>query len=527
MSRQLLSCALLLALGASLDTEGGTWTRSEPFAFGIEYMAPGLARTYAATGAFWAKGTPAGFDWNTIEPKPPVGGKHAYDWTIPDTLVREYQEAGFRHLHIYTQARSAWAGVKALPLVGHPSLMPRRERLADYAEYLRQMVERYDGDGVADMPGLRFPIRHWEIEAEWGTFWHGTLDEYLELLRIAHKTVKQADPNAQVILQGLLFMGIFDGDASLPQLERLKASPIHRAKIEQGLRDIPQLLKHHELFDIVEFHSLGDWTEVANTARYLREQMAKLGYQKPIWAGDVNFNLNPMLWHGQPYYPYVAAQKEAIHGWLVAMRDARHPRHAQALQWFRAEQASFTAKKLLCAFGEGLAGINMGNLEDWPLFAVLPGISGTGGFCGLIDLAGTERRPPGLPPGFARRIPGQPRPAYWTLKLLIGKLGPYMAVTPLDLGKGIHAYRFHQPRPPTHRPRAIVAAWHEDGKGQLPGDPEPSIQAALPAAARSAAIVPIITAIGQADPKPRPAEIRNGTIHLTLTETPVLIEELE
>ena len=28
------------------------------------------------------------------------------------------------------------------------------------------MVERYDGDGVDDMPGLEIPVKHWEIDNE-------------------------------------------------------------------------------------------------------------------------------------------------------------------------------------------------------------------------------------------------------------------------------------------------------------------------------------------------------------------------
>ena len=35
-----------------------------------------------------------------------------------------------------------------------------------YALWLGAVVERYDGDGIDDMPGLQYPIRHWEIGNE-------------------------------------------------------------------------------------------------------------------------------------------------------------------------------------------------------------------------------------------------------------------------------------------------------------------------------------------------------------------------
>jgi len=515
-----------LAAALALATEGDPLIRSEPFAFGIEYMVPGLARLYAATGATWAKPAPAGFDWGSIEQHPPVNGKHAYNWTFPDALIREYQEAGFRHFHIYTQARSPWASSKPLPPIGHPAFMPKPQYLDDYAEYLRNLVERYDGDGVDDMPGLRFPIRYWEIEAEWGTFWQSSVADYLQLLRLAHKTVKAADPQAKIILQGFLLMGIFDGDPNLEKLEEKKADPTYGAKVRQALADLELVMKHQDLFDAVEFHSLGDWSEIIGTTRHLRAAMRRYGYEKPIWAGDINFTLNPMLWWGKAYYPYAAYQKPVIEGWIRAMKNASHPRHAEALRWFRAEQAAFVAKKLVCCFGEGLAGANMGNLEDWPFLAILPNISGTGGFCGLTDIVGLGLPAKGLPKIAGPRIAGQPRPAYWTLKLLIEKLSPYMATTRLDLGKGIYAYRCHSPNREGRQPSAIVILWLDDGKGRLPGEPRPQKRVSLPTTATAARLQRIVTEIGQqTPPPPAPVPVHNRSVTLAIDDVPVILEE--
>lgn len=37
---------------------------------------------------------------------------------------------------------------------------------AAYTAWVTAAVERYDGDGVDDMPGLLAPIRHWEVDNE-------------------------------------------------------------------------------------------------------------------------------------------------------------------------------------------------------------------------------------------------------------------------------------------------------------------------------------------------------------------------
>jgi hypothetical protein len=75
--------------------------------------------------------------------------------------------------------------------------------MEDYKAYLRALVQRYDTNHPDHAPGLRYPVEYWEIEAEWGTgFWQGSLEEYLELLRVAYSTIKQANPRAKVILIG-------------------------------------------------------------------------------------------------------------------------------------------------------------------------------------------------------------------------------------------------------------------------------------------------------------------------------------
>ncbi|MBC7287802.1 MAG: hypothetical protein H5T86_07110 [Armatimonadetes bacterium] len=523
MKRQWLSAAgLVVAVPAILGSpSAGVSAPAAPFAFGVEYMVPGLAEIYAATGATWAKAAPAGFDWGTIEPKPPENGHHIYDFTVPDALIREYQNAGFRNFHIYLQCRNPWATSTPLRAFGHASFPPKPEYLDDYAAYVRAMVERYDADGKEDMPGLLYPVRYWEIEAEWGTFWPAGIPEYLDLLRVARRAAREADAQAQVILQGFLLWGIFEGNPDEGELQRRLADPKFGRGRRKLLSGIAEVLGYPSLFDAVEYHSLSDWTEVFGTVRYLREQMRRHGYEKPIWAGDVNFSINPMLWWGQPNYPYTPDQKNEILKWLAAMKNASSPLHAQAEKWFRAEQARFTAKKLISCMGEGLAGINMGNLEDWEVFSILPAVTGTGGFCGLID-----RKPP-------RRMdeprrPGQPRPAYWTMKLIIEKLGGCHNPQRLSgLGKNVYAWRFKGPDAQgTTLPVSTIALWYEPPRGLLPGQPLPSADVELETAARRVVITPIVTEIGQTRAPATVQNPRKGRISLRIGPAPVIIEEI-
>jgi len=312
---------------------------SKRFHLGVEYMIPGVAEAFAKMGITWTKSSVAGYRWQDVEPKPPIDGKHNYWWKSIDRMILEYQEAGFKNYHMYTEARNKWASSKSRFLQGPLGVLPKPEYLEYYGDYIRNLVERYDGDGKDDTPGLRYPIRYWEIEAEWWSFWNGTVEEYLQLLRIARKAAKEADPQAQIILVGFLMMGWYDGDLTEKELEqRLNALPPGQQNfIRKVGGELRELLKHPELFDIVEFHSLADWTEIIGTTKTIRREMQKNGYEKPIWAGDVNYTINPMIFWGGPWYPYVKEQKRAILNTFKAMKKKRNPQHEQTLKWFRAE----------------------------------------------------------------------------------------------------------------------------------------------------------------------------------------------
>jgi len=204
----------MLAVTAAKGAEGSR------FALGVEYMVPGLAEVYARTGVQWTKAMGMGFSWSDIEPDPPVDGKHKYRWEQTDRLILEYQRAGFRNFHVYVKSMNRWASSKPVKLIGGGSSLPKSEYLEDYKAYLRALVQRYDTRHPDHAPGLLYPVQYWEIEAEWGTgFWQGTLEEYLELLKIAYPTVKRANPRAKVILIGFLLGGC------------LRAIPIRRRSL--------------------------------------------------------------------------------------------------------------------------------------------------------------------------------------------------------------------------------------------------------------------------------------------------------
>ena len=67
---------------------------------------------------------------------------------------------------------------------------------------MRAVVERYDGDGVDDMPGLRVPVRAWQVDNEPDALASGSWEDYARLQEITYRAIKEAFPEAKVLMGG-------------------------------------------------------------------------------------------------------------------------------------------------------------------------------------------------------------------------------------------------------------------------------------------------------------------------------------
>ena len=90
-----------------------------------------------------------------------------------------------------------------------------------YIYFVRKLVERYDGDGIDDMPGLQNPVLYWQVdnEPDLGTLdWEG----YAHLMEITSKAIKAACPQCKVIMGGLAQADKGFNTFFLPVLEKLR-----------------------------------------------------------------------------------------------------------------------------------------------------------------------------------------------------------------------------------------------------------------------------------------------------------------
>lgn len=162
------------------------------------------------TGPFYSNRDVVGeFVWNVVEPK-----DGEFDWTMPDAAMQAAGNAGIE-VSAVVQPFSSWGSAETVPVtrcvgidfvfMDYQGGLPTD--LQKYQRFLTALVERYDGDGVDDMPGLTTRVADWEVGNEYEGPCSGNLNQaanYLTLLKASYSTIKQADSKALVLNAGAL-----------------------------------------------------------------------------------------------------------------------------------------------------------------------------------------------------------------------------------------------------------------------------------------------------------------------------------
>jgi hypothetical protein len=516
-----LACAQTPTLLTSIPTKVPPTRTAAPageepsFTIALEYAIPGLAGAYAPAGVTYAKPQPIFGMWGLIER---TTGE--FDWGPLDNLVIEYQAAGFTGIQLLITAESPWASSDPPALFHAGNTFPKDEYVDDYAAFVGRFVERYDGDGTEDAPGLLYPVHHYGIEREFTGFWPSSAEDYIRLLRIAYPAIHAADPQAKVLLVAILMVDVFDGDPDAAEMQRRLATP--QAGIRKSVQEIAAVLAACDAYDILDFHSLGDYTEIPPTAAWLRSELESHGCSaKPLWIGD-SFSMSALVgYNSRPAHPGTAANVERVIETLKRVADPAAAGHAEAKAWLYAQMAAGLVKKTAVSAGEGLLGINIGNLEDWKTGvpaadALGVPLTGAAMFMGMMDTRVTRKESgKSLPP---YREPGTPRPAFFAVRLVNEKLRGFETVEKADLGSGVWAYRFSLPT------GKLWVLWYDDGKLYFPGETPPSATVEIPINAAWALVTRTPSQIGAADPEIQTLDSTNGILPVMLDSTPVFVE---
>lgn len=376
--------------------------------FGVEIARPDVAPQYTEIGATWIN---IGLvHWDFVEQSAPEGDEHTYSWYVLDLLVNHWQSNGFTGVHFVVSPRCAWAA-ESEPSSPESATPIKEEYLDDFGLFMQAMVERYDGDGVDDMPGLVAPVKYYEIgqEMQHSYYWEGTVEQYRQVLESGYNGVKAADSDSLVILSGINMGEMFD-DCPSPEVLEFRFANLN-PDLAAAVEFIKTTFTYNQWFDVVEFHYNYDYKGGHGTVKWMREQMALNGYQKPIWIGDAA---------GGPMVDSILRTPAEADELYEKLSNPEHPEHEATVAWFEREQAMAFVKKSVISMELDLEGIILANLIDWPGY--------TGGrsweFQGLRNDDGTAR------------------PAFTACTNTVAAIGSMNRIERLtDYGNSVFAYR--------------------------------------------------------------------------------------
>jgi hypothetical protein len=465
--------------------------------FGVGYSAlkpPGIAAAWADSGIRSIK--QPFIHWQFAEPVKPKN-KHKYRWMLLDRIVREYQRHGFCIQMEFT-TKSKWASKplknKLLDIrgAGTASTAPMPEHEQDFADWVQALVERYDGDGVKDMPGLKFPTLYYEFasEAQHEAIWQGTTEEYCKTLKIAYEAIKRANPNAKMILCGLAFGDLFDDMPSDDEATRRFKSVASAGRRDQEFIDA--VLKQTDYYDIVEFHYNRDYLGIYKTVEYIRRFT-----DKPIWAGDATSAPFLQALKNVSFNPFCPPEKgKALYEKIVA-------KDPETVAWFRREQARLTTKKFVVAAEMDLKKVMI------ELTAIWKATKGVGMFHQNFHVQNM----------LDENL--QPLPVFLTLQILVEKIDGYTSVKRLNVGdKEIFAYQF------TVKEKPVYVFWYEDRHHQLPGEKEGNRKIEFDIGSDQALVTQIATDMDLKPPHGETRQTAKGKLPLNITETPIFVEPI-
>ncbi|MFZ2970691.1 MAG: hypothetical protein WA063_06080, partial [Minisyncoccia bacterium] len=233
--------------------------------------------------------------WSSVQPTKEHIENGLYEWTIFDKLYGEVPSG---------------VNVLATITVGHVNLglgiKPGTWEFIDkevegyYLKFIKELVERYDGDGYKDMPGLKNPIKYWQTQNEpifinnkeqvmkgdINLDWRG----FSRFQEITYKAIKETDPNALVAIGGLATgHAIHSNEPFFARKER-EEFYIPLLRNLQG--------KYIDIFDIHFYGSdtgwPSNWIEMKDIYLLFRQELDQNGYKNTeIWFTEIALPSNP------------------------------------------------------------------------------------------------------------------------------------------------------------------------------------------------------------------------------------------
>ncbi len=315
--------------------------------------------------------------------------EEAWSWTSFDTKIQAVDQVGASAIPVFV-CRSAW-GASPAPSdwVGGGGIQPVTPPIdaETWAAFVTKVVERYDGDGTDDLPGLKHPVRAWKLMPDLVGNWTGDAPHTIDYIKATSAAIRAADPRALIVLGSLT-----DTDLDLMAVDSgfMTAMILGDKKITRGvIRGVDNLHSRVNFigdviigtkgdFAVFDIHHLTSSSAATERLRFLSEWCMRIEVgRKIIWS---LYNAVPSIAHAMPDSESVASEcvRTAISAILGGCRrfawpaDADGLPRAAVLAPYPLTNANGHAQPVQAAWAEmakRLRGLTMMNLWNAPVEA--------------------------------------------------------------------------------------------------------------------------------------------------------------
>lgn len=481
---------------------------------GLEYalldnprLAEGMAEAFAATGLPGMKHYVEAVQWGNMQ----SGPDEEIDFETFDLFVREYQERGFTELTISLKPHSRWAS-KDVRRLTSTNASPKPEYRGLFQDWVRSVIERYDGDGIDDMEGLRWPVRYVEIGNELSSYQPEPVGEYLETLRLAYEAAHEAYEDVLIGHAAFLFAPV-DMDVEDPSEYDTVWETTRRVDNHHGIEDMRVVLDHPGRFDFINIHNLGEPYEIEHVMRWIRYETGLRGYGKPVVISDTT-PTSYIGWGpanrctGRPLGviapPATEEDRCRLAGYFTRLLD----RDPGTLAWTRGFVAADNVQRTVIAAEQGIRVINLAFVADLVWLTLKP----VGAGAGIAAWGGAVR----INPWTGRVL--ERYPLYHAIRQMMGHLDGYRSIE-----RVIH----DEPRVRLYRLEGAGGpfwiAWMNPDRALIPEDGTPTLTARLELPVGSYTVEPVITEMGREEAESRLVRASAGGLSLPLGHAPVYI----
>ncbi len=488
-------------------------TNNTQILIGVEYATSGMAKIFAELGIPAVKYYPDAISWDNMQPSE----NSRIDFSVTDEYVREYQGAGFSELVIALKSRNRWASKNF-----NDDYTPADRYVAAYEKWVQSIVERYDMDGKDDMPGLKAPVRFFEIGTEFSSYEPESVDEYTDMLERAYRAAHNASGDVVVIHAAFLTTTAFKNNPGPGQYDADFAA-VDKRIMWHSLADIRKILDRPDIFDAVNFHALGDSNEIESNVKWLDYEMQQRGYRKPVVIGDTA--TSPFVaWgaanvcNGLPKQmgilvpPATESDRCRLADYFERLLDGDN----ETVRWTQSFAAADNVKKVVVSASQGVVLIDVAFMEDlYPLkLKALMASAGTSPWSGMVQTTGKL---------FTKeRTVVEYRPAFFALKQLAANIDGYDSVERISMNDShIRLYKFSKDSNST----TVFVAWLEPDKVVLPGEAVPNQKLSLETNGSKSKVTRelMISNFGQQRAERHNIEVNDGQVEISITPTPEYI----